>query len=176
MRRNRIIITVCFAIAAFAAALKTSVAQGPMTIDEGIAFGTGGQLYPFDRQDPWLHGQFQRIPAYGGFASFRPYNYRHVMAQTQISSNWGAAHGMPYSHQFWNRYRGSYLNGNLTSQNTQFPQNTSPASVPMQRMSIPQTPVSKISYQPQARSTGLVRPVPGQPDLRPVHIYPNASR
>lgn len=80
-----------------------------------IAAGDGGQLYPYDQQDPWLHGHYQRVPAYGGFASFRPYNYRHVFSQTQIATGWGASHGMPYSQQFWNRYRGSYLQGNLHS-------------------------------------------------------------
>lgn len=82
----------------------------------GIAAFEGGQLYPFDRQDPWLHGYFQRVPAYGGFARFRPYNYRHVFAQTQLSAAWGMPHGMPYSQQFWNRYRGDYLNEHLHSQ------------------------------------------------------------
>lgn len=53
------------------------------------------------------------VPAYGGFASFRPYNYRHVFAQTQLAQQWGHAHGMPYSQQFWNRYRTSYMDGNL---------------------------------------------------------------
>ena len=78
-----------------------------------IAAGDGVQLYPYDQQDTWLHGHFQRVPSYGGFSSFRPYNYRHVFAQTQLAQTWGHAHGMPYSQQFWNRYRGSYLEGNL---------------------------------------------------------------
>lgn len=85
----------------------------------GIAAYEGGQLYAYDRQDPWLHGYFQRVPAYGGFNSFRPYNYRHVFSQTQISTAWGMPHGMPYSQQFWNRYRGSYLNGQLHSPTAQ---------------------------------------------------------
>jgi hypothetical protein len=100
--------------------LTTGVSQAQVGMpgveySSSIAAGDGGQLYPYDQQDPWLHGQFQRVPAYGGFASFRPYNYRHVFAQTQISSGWGAAHGMPYSHQFWNKYRGPYMQGNLHS-------------------------------------------------------------
>ncbi len=53
-----------------------------------IAAGDGGQMYPYDRQDPWIHSHYQRIPAYGGFSSFRPYNYRHVFAQTQIAGQW----------------------------------------------------------------------------------------
>ena len=85
--------------------------------DAGSEFAGGhqGQLYPYDQQDPWLHGQSQRVPSYGGFSSFRPYNYRHVVPQAQIAANWGATNGMTYSHQFFNRYRSSYLNGNLHS-------------------------------------------------------------
>ncbi len=88
-----------------------------MMYSGSIAGGCGGQLYPYDRQDPWLHGHIQRMPAYGGFSTFRPYNYRHVFAQTQIATNvWGATHGQPYSQQFWNRYRTDYLNGKVHSQ------------------------------------------------------------
>ena len=102
------------------AAMLTASAQaqvGSPGIEYGntIAAGDGVQLYPYDQQDPWLHGHFQRVPSYGGFASFRPYNYRHVFAQTQLAQQWGHAHGMPYSQQFWNRYRPSYLEGNLHS-------------------------------------------------------------
>ena len=102
------------------AAILTASAQaqvGSPGIEYGntIAGGDGVQLYPYDQQDTWLHGHFQRVPSYGGFASFRPYNYRHVSAQTQLAQQWGHAHGMPYSQQFWNRYRASYLEGNLHS-------------------------------------------------------------
>ena len=102
------------------AAMMTASAQaqvGSPGIEYGntISAGDGVQLYPYDQQDPWLHGHFQRVPSYGGFASFRPYNYRHVFAQTQLAQQWGHAHGMPYSQQFWNRYRSSYLEGNLHS-------------------------------------------------------------
>ncbi|MFN9718401.1 MAG: hypothetical protein ACK58L_06900 [Planctomycetota bacterium] len=83
-----------------------------------VAGGDGIQLYPYDQQDPWLHGYFQRYPAYGGFSSFRPYNYRHVFAQTQLAGTWQLPHGMPYSQQFWNKYRGSYLDQNLHSEAT----------------------------------------------------------
>lgn len=61
------------------------------------------QLYPFDRQDPWLHGQYQRVPSYGGYSSFRPHNYRHVAPQAHIAAQFGIASGMTYSHQFRNR-------------------------------------------------------------------------
>ena len=75
--------------------------------------GSAGQLFPYDQQDSWLHGQHHRVPSYGGFRSFGPYNYRHVAPQGQIASTWGASHGMTYAHQFINRYRSSYLEGNL---------------------------------------------------------------
>ncbi len=64
----------------------------------------GDQLYPYDQQDPWLHGYWQEIPAYGGYAHFRPYNYRHVLSQTQAAAGWGLDPTMAYSQQFWHRY------------------------------------------------------------------------
>jgi hypothetical protein len=94
--------------------------------------GAGVQLYPFDQQDPWLHGYFQRYPAYGGYAAFRPYNYRHVYSQSQVAGYWGSPHGMPYSQQFWNRYRGSYMEGML---HDRAPANTS------EFMNIPANPI-----------------------------------
>lgn len=69
-----------------------------------ISNGGGEQLYPYDQQDPWQHGYFQEIPAYGGYAHFRPYNYRHVLAQTQAAAGWGLSRTMPYSHQYWQHY------------------------------------------------------------------------
>ena len=119
------------------AAVVTASAQaqvGSPGIEYGntIAAGDGVQLYPFDQQDTWLHGHFQRVPAYGGFASFRPYNYRHVFAQTQLAQSWGHTHGMPYSQQFWNRYRGSYLEGNLHADNQPMMQNPQTVGYPTQ--------------------------------------------
>ena len=108
------------------------------------AAGDGVQLYPYDQQDTWLHGHFQRVPSYGGFASFRPYNYRHVFAQTQLAQQWGHAHGMPYSQQFWNRYRGSYLDGNLHSGNQPMMQN------PQMPVRITMYPTQSIQSRPTA--------------------------
>jgi hypothetical protein len=71
------------------------------------AYGGGGaadQLYPYDSPEPWLHGYFQEIPAYGGYGAFRPYNYKHVLSQSQAAGGWGMAPTMPYSQQFWHRY------------------------------------------------------------------------
>ena len=66
--------------------------------------GFGGDLYPYDSHYPWVHGYFQEIPAYGGFVGFRPYNYKHVLSQSQAAGGWGLAPTMPYSQQFWHRY------------------------------------------------------------------------
>ncbi len=134
-----------------------------------IAAGEGGQLYPYDQQDPWIHGQYQRVPAYGGFASFRPYNYRHVFSQTQIATNWGDSHGMPYSQQFWNKYRGSYLQGNLHSQAE--PAFGSPVASSQGSMiyktaySVPAQP------RPIHQTAGPLNTVPHD-NGRPVHVFP----
>jgi hypothetical protein len=64
----------------------------------------GDELYPYDAPEPWLHGYFQEIPAYGGYQAFRPYNYKHVLSQAQTSGGWGMSPQMPYSQQFWHRY------------------------------------------------------------------------
>lgn len=70
----------------------------------GVSGGYGDQLYPYESQEPWLHGYFQEIPAYGGYHSFKPYNYRHVLSQSQTAAGFGMSPTMPYSQQFWHRY------------------------------------------------------------------------
>lgn len=67
--------------------------------------GGGDQLYPFDSPEPWLHGYFQELPAHGGYASFRPHNYKHVLAQMEVASRWGMSPVMAYSHQWYHKYR-----------------------------------------------------------------------
>lgn len=67
--------------------------------------GGGDQLYPLDSTEPWLHGWFQEIPAYGGYHTFRPHNYKHVIAQMEVGGRWGMSPMMPYSHQYYNAYR-----------------------------------------------------------------------
>lgn len=113
--------------------------------------GTGVELYPFDQQETWIHGHFQRYPSYGGYASFRPYNYKHVAAQSQIAGGWGAPLGMPYSQQFWNRYRGNYLEGqpHIRSQNA-------PLTIPRGTEAAAARPVQPISWKttPTAAPTG----------------------
>jgi hypothetical protein len=94
--------------------LAAALTSGPVYYDGGYggpaayggfdAYGFGGQLYPYDGPEPWLHGYFQEIPAYGGYAAFRPYNYKHVLSQSQAAGGWGLNPTMPYSQQFWHRY------------------------------------------------------------------------
>ena len=43
-------------------------------------------LLPFDTQEAWMHGYFQEIGAYPGYTHFRPYNYKHVFSQVDLSS------------------------------------------------------------------------------------------
>ena len=71
-------------------------------------YGSGSsfdQLNPYDSPSPWMHGYFQHMPAYGGFRSFRPYNYKHVLSQSTTAGQWGMSPVMPYSQQFWHRYQ-----------------------------------------------------------------------
>ena len=70
----------------------------------GSAGAYGDQLYPFDSAEPWLHGYFQEISPYAGYHKFRPYNYKHVLSQSQAAAGWGIAANMPYSQQWWHRY------------------------------------------------------------------------
>ena len=67
--------------------------------------GGGDQLYPFDSPEPWLHGYFQELPAHAGYASFRPHNYKHVLAQMEVAGRWGMSPVMAYSHQWYHKYR-----------------------------------------------------------------------
>ncbi len=70
------------------------------------AFNTGDPFYPYDYEPNWTHGYYQEIPAYGGYHFFRPYNYKHVMPQSQVSAAWGNSPNMPYSHQYFDRVSG----------------------------------------------------------------------
>jgi len=79
--------------------------QGVPMTSAGVTGGIfGDQLYPFDSQYPWQHGYFQEISPYSGYHYFRPYNYRHVLSQTQTANGWGITPQLAYSQHFWNRY------------------------------------------------------------------------
>jgi len=182
MRRSLVF---AFAVSLWTAAIaQAQVGMPGVEYSQTVAGGDGVQLYPYDQQDPWLHGYYQRYPAYGGFASFRPYNYRHVFSQTQIASGWGSAHGMPYSQQFWNKYRGSYLDQNLHSQAQPMP-NVQPADLyPQPLISRPGMPVypastmRPIAYQTvqSAADVQQTRPMPLQSEVaadgRAIHVFP----
>ncbi len=66
--------------------------------------GSSEQRHPFDTQQQWVHGYFQEIPAYGGHHTFRPYNYKDVLSQSQTAAGWGERPTMPYSQQFAHKY------------------------------------------------------------------------
>lgn len=66
--------------------------------------GSGEPRMASDSQQNWLHGYHQELPAYPGHAVFRPYNYKHVLSQSQTAAGWGERPAMPYSQQFWHRY------------------------------------------------------------------------
>lgn len=84
--------------------------------------GSGDPLFPYDATEPWMHGYFQEIPAYGGYAHFRPHNYKHVFAQSQVSAGWGFSPQHPYSQQFWHRYE------SMSSMRLHLPSYPSPAA------------------------------------------------
>lgn len=72
----------------------------------GYSGSNGDTLLPFDTQEAWMHAHFQEIGAYPGYSYFKPYNYKHVFAQADLSYRWGQPQGMPYSQQWWHRYQG----------------------------------------------------------------------
>jgi hypothetical protein len=75
---------------------------------EGASYGssTFGYAYPnYDAYEPWVHGYWQDLPAYGGFAAYRPYNYRHVYIQSEVAGVWGTSTVMPNSQEYFRRPR-----------------------------------------------------------------------
>jgi hypothetical protein len=67
--------------------------------------GVADELYNYDHYNPWVHGYWQELPAFGGYAYFRPYNYRHVYVQSEVAANWGSTATMPYSQEYYRRAR-----------------------------------------------------------------------
>lgn len=145
----------------------------------GECLGGHSNFVPFDLQAPWAHGQHKRLPAYAGYGSFRPYNYRHVAPQSQIAIRWGATPGLPYSAGHANRYQVQ-----STSQRSASPQ---PVGYPVQQNRMPAT----LASSPQrpvpllAQQTPGLKPVPppaneaGSPSVTPptnrppTHVYPS---
>ncbi|MCA9077012.1 MAG: hypothetical protein KDA93_18440 [Planctomycetaceae bacterium] len=61
-------------------------------------------LYQYDDLEVWKHGWIQIMPYYGGYHSYRPYNYKNVFSQSAQSAAWGMSPTAPYSQQFYHRY------------------------------------------------------------------------
>jgi len=102
------------------------VMQAGLSGDGATANGSSyghEQLYPFDAYDNWVHGHWQDIPAYGGYHFFRPYNYKHLLSQSQVAGGWGMSPQYPYSHEYFRRGREHSANHRspeaLTSQQVQ---------------------------------------------------------
>jgi hypothetical protein len=74
-------------------------------VAQGNSQGVNEPMYPYDSQEPWVHGYWQEMPHYGGYTYFSPYNYKQVLAQSQTAAGWGMNPKMPYSQQFWHRYQ-----------------------------------------------------------------------
>ncbi len=126
----------------------------------GVSNGYGEQLYSYERQDPWLHGYFQEIPAYGGYHSFRPYNYKHVLSQSQTAAGFGMSPVMPYSQQFWHRYENrANLSPYANEPGMMPPMPSGPAGMPQDfpgvGMSAPALPASS-DVQPAEWNAGPV--------------------
>ena len=82
---------------------QANVMPAPQANVVETTFAPAEARYCFDCQAPWLHGYTQAIPAYSGFHSFRPYNYKHILNQSQIVGSWGLSPASPYSQQYWHR-------------------------------------------------------------------------
>jgi hypothetical protein len=59
----------------------------------------------YDAYEPWVHGYWQELPAFGGYTYFRPYNYRHIYVQSEVAASWGTSAQMPYSQEYYRRGR-----------------------------------------------------------------------
>jgi hypothetical protein len=59
----------------------------------------------YDAYEPWVHGYWQELPAFGGYAYFRPYNYRHVYVQSEVATSWQTSAQMPYAQEYYRRAR-----------------------------------------------------------------------
>lgn len=128
----------------------------------GNVNSTGEQLWPYDAPEPWLRGYFQEIPAYQGYHSFRPYNYRHVLSQTQAAGGWGMEPTMAYSQQFWHRYEARAAMRKRSSDNDTQSQSirgvtphTPPAQLPRGNETRPQP---KFYHSPQLPPNPSQRP------------------
>ncbi len=143
------------------------------------------QRFPFDSQQNWVHGYYQEIPAYGGHAFFRPYNYKDVLSQSQVSAGWGQSPVLPYAQQFWHKYQDQATMLKLSRNEGLMPQAppafndgyvlptaSSFATPPMVRRPVyyapQQLPAPAASFPGQAIPVGQEGPALNGPALQPV--------
>src|SRR5579863_7319907 len=113
----------------------------------------------YDAYEPWVHGYWQELPAFGGYAYFRPYNYRHVYVQSEVAASWGTSAQMPYSQEYFRRAREQ---GILEQRTT----STGRAGLPMVYRQRPRTnrqPPSEIIAKASAERPAQQKSVPRQP-------------
>ena len=96
MRRN------VWTVVVFALIASKGLAQD-FTIGDPVP-SASEPLFPYDDQEVWKHGWIKVIPYYGGYHSYRPYNYKNVFSQSAQSASWGMSPTAPYSQQFYHRY------------------------------------------------------------------------
>jgi hypothetical protein len=138
------------------------------TIDP-LGYGLSGEMrYPFDQSDPWLHGYFQEMPAYGGYSSFRPYNYKHVFSHAQVGAMWGMPYSQPYSQDYFQRLRPTTQIGWRSG--SQFSNLPDRSYFPDTRGSLNQPPVVVLDSPPQSpllAAPGSALAAPATRDIDP---------
>ena len=141
----------------------------------GVSGGYGDQLYTYEQQDPWLHGYFQEIPAYGGHHYFRPYNYKHVLSQSQTAAGFGMSPVMPYSQQFWHRYENrANLSPYMNEPGAIPPMPGGPGGMPLEFPGVGYGPTS-MAAPPQATTPAPRTAEPGEWNAGPVIVPAKAE-
>lgn len=140
---------------------------GTVTVSDGYALPVGHSLpRPFDSPDVWMHGHHQRPSSYAGYSAFRPYNYRHVAAQTRLTSTWPVASGAPYS-----LVQPAVLWSGRSTDRRGVLQRVAQSAGPSHTVALP-SPVSPSRVSPlRAAPHHALRPVPAE---LPVHVFPRS--
>ena len=120
-----------------------------------VGQGSGGydQLHPFDDPRPWVRGYWQEIPAFGGSYHFRPYNYKHVLSQSQIVAGWGMSPTFVHSQEYFRRYAPQNQN-----------ERVNPPAQPQLQPVQPQQQYPQPQYQDPQYPQPTLQPVLPQPD------------
>lgn len=79
----RVILTLVLLTMAGSHAMAQEEFVGPASV------GSSEPLFSYDDLERWKHGYLQIMPYYGGYHSFRPYNYKQVISQSQTAAGWG---------------------------------------------------------------------------------------